>query len=192
MDQTHFGAHELLECHEVLSDAINGINQFQLYLSHCQDIQLKNIIQNQISFMTNEYNSIVQALHHKANMQSLPTVHTRHRFDPTYGLAANLSFQPNYPMNQMNDRDVASSMLRYSKSSALVRMHAALECSDAPLRDIIAQGAKNCADQAYETWSYLNEKGYYRVPMFDQETVQTLLNSYQQTSDSNSNRLNDL
>ena len=36
----NLGAHEVMELHEVLCDAINGINQFELYRPHIQDQQL--------------------------------------------------------------------------------------------------------------------------------------------------------
>lgn len=56
-----YGAHEIMELHEVLTDIIDGINQFQLYRSHAEDSQLRSILDNQVQFMMNEYNEIVQA-----------------------------------------------------------------------------------------------------------------------------------
>ena len=54
MNQVNIGAHEIMDCHEVLCSTINGINLFQLYQPYCQDQELKNILQNQLSFMTND------------------------------------------------------------------------------------------------------------------------------------------
>ncbi|MFT4412467.1 spore coat protein [Fredinandcohnia humi] len=173
------GAHELMEIHEVLCDTIDGINQFQLYQPHCQDPQLQNILQNQLNFMTNEYNSMVNMVSGKANGANLGTMRPKTSFSPTYGLNNPAPNQPNTSMNQMDDRDVASGMLGCAKSSAVLRMHAALECADPQIRIAMVQGARNCADQAYEIWQYMNTKGYYQVPTLKDDTAQTFSGMYQ-------------
>lgn len=182
MNQESIGAGETLQYHEVLCNTINGINQFQLYQPYCQDPELKNILQNQLTFMTSEYNAMVQALQNKGNVSSIPPVDVNKQFAPSYGMSPSSPEQPNNSLNQMNDRDVASGMRDYSKASAIMRTYAALECSDPQLRDMMSQGAKNCIDQAYETWVYMNKNGYYRIPIFDQTTMNTLLSTYQTTN----------
>jgi spore coat protein CotF len=185
MNQVNIGAHEIMDCHEVLCNTINGINLFQLYQPYCQDQELKNILQNQLSFMTNEYNSLVNALQHKVNINRLPNVkmNMNMNFSPSYGIGSNpVPEAPNASINQMNDRDISSGMLGCHKTGAVQKMHAALECTDSQIREMMIQSAKNCADQAYEIWSYMNNKGYYHVPTFDQTTTQTMINSYQPSS----------
>lgn len=180
MNQVNIGAHEIMECHEVLSCMINGINQFQLLQPHCQDQNLKNILQNQLSFMTNEYTTFVNALQQKANQNQLQSVQTTFKTTPMYGIKMNsVPEAPNASVNQLNDRDVASLMLGTHKSGAVVKMHASLELTDSQLREMMIQSAKNCADQAYETWMYMNQNGYYQVPTFDQATTNAMINSYQ-------------
>ncbi|WP_442598967.1 spore coat protein [Neobacillus sp. D3-1R] len=182
MNQGTIGAGETLQYHEVLCSSINAINQFQLYQPYCQDPELKNILQNQLNFMVSEYNAMVQALNSKGNSTSLPPANLNKAFTPSYGMTPSSPEQPNNSMNQMNDRDVASGMRDCSKASAIMRTYAALECSDPQLRNMMAQGARNCIDQAYETWTYMNKNGYYRVPVFDQATMNTLLSTYQSTN----------
>ncbi|UGB29017.1 spore coat protein [Metabacillus sp. B2-18] len=179
-NSVNIGAHELMECHEILSCMVNAINQFQLLQPHCQDQYLQNILQNQLSFMTNEYNAVVNALQQKANVGSLPSVKSNIGATPTYGMNRNsVPESPNASINQLNDKDISSAMLGTHKASAVSKMHAALEFTDSKLREIMIQGSKNCADQAYETWNYMNQRGYYQVPTFDQTTTKALLNSYQ-------------
>lgn len=175
---TTIGAHELMEIHEVLSDTIDGINQFQLYQPHCKDPELQNILQNQINFMTNEYNSMVQMLRNKSQ-QNIGTYRTAKSVNPAYGMSGSTPETPNSSIDQMNDHDVASGMLGCAKASATLRMHAALECSDREFRNMLVQGAKNCAEQAYEIWQYMNQKGFYPVPTFQQNTAQAIMNQYQ-------------
>lgn len=191
MMNQQLGAHELIELHEVLCDTIDGINQFQLYQPHCQDQQLQNILQNQINFMTNEYNSMVRMLSSKTNAGNIGSIRPANtNFSPTYGLRNPSPNQPNTSMNQMDDRDVASGMLGCHKASATMRMHAALECADPEIRSTIIQGAKNCADQAYEVWQYMNSKGYYQVPTLKDMTAQTFSNMYQPATSMNMNQMN--
>ncbi|WP_458412842.1 spore coat protein [Schinkia sp. CFF1] len=192
--QPQLGAHELMEIHEVLCNAIDGINQFQLYQPHCQDSQLQNILQNQVSFMINEYNQLVSLLSNKTNVGNMGAVRTsmntnmrtNTNFSPTYGLRNPSPNQPNTSMQQMDDRDVASGMLGCHKASATMKMHAALECADPQIRSTFIQGAKNCADQAYEVWQYMNSKGYYQVPTLKEMTTQTYSSVYQPATGMNS------
>ena len=60
-------------------------------------------------------------------------------------------------------------------------MISSLECADLHIRESLLQGAKNCADQAYEIFQYMNVRGYYQVPKL---TVQDeLLSRYQEAPD---------
>ena len=68
----HLGAHETMEVHEVLTSAINGINHFQLYRSFVKDQQLMQILDNQLQFMMDEYNQMVQTLSQQGNSNAVP------------------------------------------------------------------------------------------------------------------------
>ncbi|AOQ24984.1 hypothetical protein MTAT_02070 [Moorella thermoacetica] len=172
-----YGAHEVMEVHEVLSDTIDGINQFQLYRPHTRDQQLRGILDKQIQFMTQEYNNMVQTINQRGMGQAVPYRPVR-TASPVYGLDNPGTLTPNSSLNEMDDRDVASGMLGCHKSSATMRMIAALECADPELRRIIQQGAINCAEQAYEVWHYMNQKGYYQVPTMQEMTTSTMMNTY--------------
>ncbi|WP_018130947.1 spore coat protein [Effusibacillus pohliae] len=173
----NLGAHEVMELHEVLTDAIDGINQFQLYRPHVQDPQLRQILDKQIQFMTQEYNSIVQALQQQGAGQAVP-YRTPRQANVQYGLQNPATVTPNASANQMDDRDVASGMLGCHKASACTRMVAALEFANPQLRRMVQQSAVNCAEQAYEVWQYMNQKGYYQVPTMQQTTTNTMLHTY--------------
>ena len=104
---------------------------------------------------------------------------------PAYGLKNPAPQSPNASMNQLDDRDVSSSMLSCHKTSAAKKMMAALECANPQLRRMMQQGAINCAEQAYEVWQFMNQKGYYQVPTMKEETTNTVLNSYQTAANVN-------
>ncbi len=180
----HLGAHETMEVHEVLTSAINGINHFQLYRSFVKDQQLMQILDNQTQFMMDEYNQMVQTLSQQGNNNAVP-YNSIVNGAPTYGLKNPAPQSPNASMNQLDDRDVSSSMLSCHKTSAAKKMMAALECANPQLRRMMQQGAVNCAEQAYEVWQFMNQKGYYQVPTMKEETTNTVLNSYQTAANVN-------
>lgn len=186
-----FGAHEVLEIHEVLTDAIDGINQFQLYRPHVQDQELMGILDRQLSFMHQEYNGMVNLLNQRGMQQAVPYRAPKNSA-PKYGLHNPTPETPNRSMNEMDDRDVASGMLGCSKSSASMKMMGSLECADPELRKVLVQGSINCNEMAYETWSYMNQKGYYQVPTMKDVTTQNVLNTYQPaaTQYTNTNNVN--
>jgi spore coat protein CotF len=176
-----YGAHEMMEVHEVLTDTINGINQFQLYTPHVTDPKLRTILDRQVQFMTQGYNSLLQVVNQNGMNQGQP-YRAPLNGTPVYGLHNPTPESPNTSMNQMNDRDVASGMLGCHKSSAVMCMVAAQECADPGLRRMIQQSAINCSEQGYEVWQYMNQNGYYQVPTMKETTTNTVMNSYTATS----------
>lgn len=174
----HYGAHEVMELHEVLSDSIDGINQFQLYRPYVQDAQLRSILDHQIRFLTEEYNNMVQAFGQRGRKEAIPYRVPSQISEPRYGLDNPSAQTPNTSGKQMDDRDVASGMLGCHKASSLLRMSASLECADPHLRRMMQQGAVNCSEQAYEVWQYMNQHGYYQVPTMKELTTNTTINAY--------------
>lgn len=173
----HLGAHEVMEIHEVLTDTIDGINQFQLYRPFIRDQQLGMILDRQLQFMNQEYNNMVQAVSQRGMNQGT-AYRVPKQITPVYGLNNPAPQSPNFRPDQMDDRDVASGMLGCHKASASMKMTAALECADPALRRMVQQGAINCAEQAYEVWQYMNQKGYYQVPTMKEMTTNTVINTY--------------
>jgi spore coat protein CotF len=173
----NYGAHEVMEIHEVLTDTIDGINQFQLYRPHVKDQQLLSILDKQLQFMTQEYNNMVNAVSNRGMSSAVP-YRTTKNVVPKYGLNNPAPQSPNMNVNEMDDRDVASGMAGCHKASAVQRMMASLECADPEIRRMMQQGAINCAEQAYEVWTYMNQRGYYQVPTMKDITTTTVMNTY--------------
>ncbi|MFC5650947.1 spore coat protein [Paenibacillus solisilvae] len=180
----HLGAHETMEVHEILTCAIDGINQFQLYRPFVKDQELLQMLDHQLQFMMNEYNGMVQTINMQGQGQAVP-YRSPKNLQPTYGLDHPAAQSPNLSMNQMDDRDVASGMLGSHKASATMKMIAALECANPQLRHLMQQGAVNCSEQAYEVWQYMNQKGFYQVPTMKEQTTNTVLNTYQTAGNMN-------
>ena len=178
-----FGAHETMEMHEVLNETVNCINTFQLFQQHVTDPGLRQILDRQLDFLSNEYNSMVNTLHTHGRGQAVP-YRAQKGGTPKYGLRQPAPEAPNASYQQFDDRDIASCMLSSAKCGAAMRMHAALECADPMLRSMLLQAAQNSAEMAYETWNFMNQKGYYQVPTMLQQTTQTMVNVYQPGNES--------
>lgn len=176
-----YGAHEVMELHEVLTDAIDGINRFQLYRPHVTDNELLSILDHQVQFMTQNYNNMVQAANQTGLGQATPYRAPKSP-QPKYGLHNPQPQSPNDSVNAMDDQDVSSGMLGCHKASAFVRMMGALECANPELRRMMQQAAVNCSEQAYEVWQYMNEKGYYQVPTMKEMTTDTMMSTYSTTT----------
>ncbi|GAB6181921.1 spore coat protein [Desulfotomaculum defluvii] len=176
-----YGAHEVMELHEVLTDVIDGINQFELYRPHVTDQNLSLIMDRQINFMTQEYNDMVQALTQKGMTQARQ-YNAPITSQPVYGLDNPKTQSPNTSYKRLDNRDVASGMLGCLKSSAILKSMASLECADLNLRRMVQQGSINCSEMAYEIWQYMNQNGYYQVPTMKQMTTDTMISTYTPTN----------
>jgi len=177
----HLGAHEVMELHEVLNAAIDGINQLQMLMPLIRDNQLKSICANQLRFMNDEYNAMVRMLNQQGAGNATPYRSPRNQA-PVYGLDNPAQQSPNMRPDQIDDRDIASMMLSLHKAGAAQKMHAALECADPAIRRFVQQSAVNCAEQAYEVWQFMNQVGFYQVPTMKEITTNTMLQTYQQAS----------
>lgn len=173
-----YGAHEIMEIHEVLNTAMDAIHNLQLYRPHVKDPQLAQILDHQLQFMMNAYNNMVQMVQMNGAGHAVP-YRAPKAFTPVYGLDNPAPQSPNTSPDQMDDRDVASGMLGIHKAGALRQMQGALETANPNLRYALQQGAVNCAEQAYEVWQYMNRKGYYQVPTMKEMTTNTMIGSYQ-------------
>lgn len=173
-----FGAHEMMEVHEVLTDHIDGINQFELYRPHVKDQELMSILDKQVQHMSTSYDNMVGYLQNQGMTAAVP-YRMKKNFQPKYGLRQPSPQQPNTGMHEMDDRDVASGMMGCAKASAILCTNAALECADPNLRSMMVNCSVSSVNQAYEVFQYMNRKGMYQVPTMQQNTTNTMMNTYQ-------------
>lgn len=175
----HFGAHETMEAHEVLTSAVDTLNVFNFLRREITDPQLSQIMDRQINFMEKEYNDMVSYVSQHRGVT--PDIyHSRRNASVNYGLRKPSPVAPHGESRQLKDRDAASIMLGMLKCSASKKMMAALECADSQLRRMMIQGANSCAEQAYEIFTFMNQRGMYQVPTMQRSTQENFMNMYQQ------------
>ncbi len=173
-----FGAHEIMEIHEVLTSTIDSLNTFNLLRRQVTDQELGQIVDRQINFMDKEYNDMVTFVAQQRGVTP-DLYHSRRTASVNYGLRQPSPVAPHEGRN-ITDRDAASIMLGMLKCGASRKMMATLECADPQLRRIMMQGANSCAEQAYELFNFMNQRGMYQVPTMQQQTQQNFMNMYQQ------------
>jgi spore coat protein CotF len=171
------GAHETMQAHEILTTAINTMNTFHLIKGQIKDQQLSQIMDRQLNFMEKEYNDLLSYVTQTRGIN--PEVYQAQRSASiNYGLRQPGQVAP-ATQAQLSDRDCASIMMGMHKCGAVCKMNAALECADPQLRRIIMQGANSCAEQAYELFTFMNQRGMYQVPTMQQQTQDNFMNIYQ-------------
>jgi spore coat protein CotF len=181
-----FGAHETMEAHEMLNEKINLINHFSIYLQHCQNQSLRQMIERHQQRALQQYDQLVGYTHNynaaNQGMQPLGMMNVHHE-QISYGLNNPPAMSP-WMSGQLPDHMIALAVLSCHKNSAKNHMAASLECADPKLRQMLIEGSLACAQQAYETFLFMNQNGLYQVPTMQDHTAKTYLHSYQQNQQS--------
>ncbi|WP_207710035.1 spore coat protein [Roseburia sp. 1XD42-34] len=176
---TNHGGHELFDAHEVIAGIINMLDQYQMYNQHIQDPELKDILQRQTAFVTQAYNTIVQAFQ-TGQDPNVPTQQYEMQQDNNvvYGIQPGQPKKPNASMNDISDQGLSAYMLGNTKSLSSLLAMTALEITNPVLRRVIADTIPNFIEMSYEIFLYQNKNGYYQVPQLAQQDMQQMLNSY--------------
>lgn len=178
MQNDSYGAHEVIELHEVLDTTINAINTLQLIFPYAKEHELRQMMTTHLQFITGEYNNMVNVAHGLGTGTSVPYRPLSHLpqmssyTTPVYNM-------PNAHPNQIDDHDVAGAMLCAHKAGAKLKMSAALEAANPQIRNMLLQGSVNCANQAYDVWGYMQRRGYYPLATLQDTTSAQLLRGYQ-------------
>ncbi|MGG3283868.1 spore coat protein [Paenibacillus solani] len=177
--QLNHGGHEMFDVHEVLSGAINTIDTYTMLSGHVQDPELRDILQRQKQFMTEEYNITLECF--KSGMDpSQPTKSYKMKQgnDFVYGVKPSQPKKPMQSAAELTDECISLSMLNAVKSGATMKTNAAMESTNPVVRRVLADSLPNCIEMAYEISLYQNKHGYYQVPQLSQQDMQHIQNSY--------------
>ncbi len=173
------GGHEMFDSHEVLSSIIGMLDQYLIYDQFVKDQELRTILYRQHSFITDLYNTIVEAF----STGQKPTHSTRvykmqQNNDTMYGLSPGQPKKPFTSANQVNDESVSGYMLGLAKSTSSLLAMTALEMTNPVLRRVIADSVPNFIEMSYEIFLYQNKHHYYQVPQLAQQDMSQMLQSY--------------
>jgi spore coat protein CotF len=178
-----YGAHEFLETQEALRSKAAHIELYGVMEEMAQDQQLKSILRNQQNRMMQSYQQGINLLQGKGvQVQSIPQPRFNVNQQPTVGIQNQMTQQivPNMHPSRLSDQTIGTVCMNQHKMGAAVAMIWASECADPQLRTYHVTCANSCQEMAYELWQYLNAKGYYQVPVFPQQTMAAMAQSFQQ------------
>ncbi|MEC2074874.1 spore coat protein [Metabacillus fastidiosus] len=177
--QLNHGGHEFFDLSEVLSSAISAMNQYTLVKDHIKDQELRNILDRQLAFMQQEYNTTLESFKTGSKPSvSTKTYNMKEDNDFIYGLKPSQPKKPVQSASELGDQCISYLMLNTVKSAAPMKAKAALECTNPVVRRVLADSVPNCIEMAYEISLYQNKHHYYQVPQLKQEDMQQLLNSF--------------
>jgi spore coat protein CotF len=176
-----FGAHEVMEASEILTEKMNLINHLALYEQEAQDEQLRSMIRRHMDTAISAYDQMVAYTHDFSARHGMSQPYPQPDADLErlkYGLR---NPQPIAPQRtgRFNDMMIQSAMLILHKASAISHTQRGMEMTDPNVRQMCLNGAITCYNQAYETFLLMNQQGSYQVPTIHDHTAKTVLHAYQ-------------
>lgn len=175
-----FAAHEFLETQEALRSKHAHIEMHGLFAEMAQDPQLKEILTRHQRAIISAYQQGVNLLQGKGvNVAFQPIQQIRAGQMPMVGLQTPQMPTPNPHPSRLSDMTISTLMLNLHKSGAAIGMLWAAECVDPDIRQYHVNGANACQQMAYETWQYMNVRGYYQAPQLADHTMNTMIQSFQ-------------
>jgi len=172
-------AHELLDTHALLSGIVNTLNEFLLFEQYIQDPELKNILQRQRQFITDQYNIMVESV--KTGQEpSRPTGTYQMQIsnEVQYGLTPSQPATPGQDLSRLDDKCISGLMMTCMKNLSGMMTTAASECTNPVVRRVLQDSIPNWLEMAYELFLYQNHKGYYQVPQFTDRDMQILQTAF--------------
>jgi len=175
-----FGAHEVMEVSEILSEKLNMINHMALYEQEAQDEQLRSTIRRQMDAAIAAYDQMVAYTHDYSARQGMQPPYPQPNSSlerVKYGLR---NPQPMAPQRtgRFDDNMISIALLTVHKASATFHIQRGLEVTDPSLRTMFLNGAITCYNQAYEIFLLMNQQGTYQVPTIHDHTAKTMLHSF--------------
>lgn len=187
--QGTFGAHEIIGMNEALMAKAANCEMLHMLSQRNYDQDLSSMLERQahesyhhylrgVSLLQGQQSQTLnqdqmgtaQSMQHV--LQQQPKIGLRHPFMPA----------PNMQSDDLSERTVGTIVLNMHKFGTVSWVQYALECTHPEFRSYLMEGAMMCDKMAYETWSYLNQKGYYQVAQLADRTMQTMMNSFQTDS----------
>ncbi|RAI91141.1 spore coat protein CotF [Paenibacillus pabuli] len=177
--QMNHGGHEMFDMHEILSGAINVLDQYMIFRTFVQDNELLGILDRQYNFMLSQYNLTAECFStgHKPQ-QETATYMIPNIVPPVYGLKPSAPKKPNQSLSDVKDAGISGHMLGLIKSHASLLAMSAPEITNGAVRRVIASQVQQFIEMAYEIFMYQNQHAYYQVPQLNANDTTQMLQAY--------------
>ncbi|MBO8128061.1 MAG: spore coat protein [Peptococcaceae bacterium] len=172
------GMHEMVDMQEMLSAKINAIDHHALYIAQCRDPQLRSILERHQSKMTQDYEAALNFLQGRGANVAPYRQRQVGGEGVRYGMQNAPAMQPHPEHGRLSDQAIAQGALNLHKCGAVSSTRAALEAADPELRSMLSNGILSCINMAYELFQFMNQKGWYAVPLMDQNMMNRVAHSF--------------
>ncbi|MET3696481.1 spore coat protein CotF [Bacillus oleivorans] len=184
--QQNHGGHEIFDAHEVLSCLVGTLDQYMLFRQYVKDPELTDILNRQYTFMTDQYNRLVETLStgQKPSKQAT-TYMMKQNHDVIYGLKQAQPKKPIQSASEINDAWVSGQMMAAVKAICSGVTMAALESTNPVLRRVLSDSLPNYIELGYELFLYQNKHQYYQVPQLSMEDTNYMIHAYAPSTNQN-------
>ncbi|MFC9709801.1 spore coat protein [Paenibacillus sp. NPDC056933] len=173
------GGHEMFDMHEVLSCAINVLDQYMIFRTFVQDTELLDILDRQYNFMLSQYNLTAECFSTGQKPgQETGTYMIPDMVPPIYGLKPAAPKKPNQSLADVKDAGISGHMLGLIKTHASLLAMSAPEITNPTVRRVVAAQVQHFVEMAYEIFMYQNKNAYYQVPQLNANDTQQMLKAY--------------
>lgn len=181
------GTQELMEMNEALNESVCMIEHYAIYLNHCQDPELRRILERQQRHMIDSYNAKVNLSQSRGiditgisrSAMGTRTAGTTMEGRVEHGMQHVPPAVTSPGAASLNDRAIATGAIVFHKCGAIRSTNAAFVCTDQQLRNFLATSAKSCVEMAFEMFQYMNQKGWYPASMMQQPAMTQTQQTYQ-------------
>ncbi len=176
------GTHELHDLNELTMSCVNSITTMGYMLQHVQDPEFKQILERHFPMHVRDYNMKVEFINQaQGATKELPLLkEDQHIGDAALsGITPAPPIQPRTLVDDMNDREMATSYLLTLKRAGREYAWAAMEMTNPEVRSFCQTAFMMSCAHAYDMWQYMAQKGYYPVEMADPSSIGKIGSMYQ-------------
>lgn len=175
-------AHELNDLNELTMSCVNSITNMGYMLNHVMDTEFKQILERHFPLHVRDYNMKVEFLNQMDGaLKELPLLKEEGKLNDytTSSMSTYPPMQPRTMVENMNDREMATSYLLTLKRSGREYAWAAMEMANPEIRSFCQTAFMMSCSHAYDVWQYMVQKGYYPLEPADTAMVGKIGSMYQ-------------
>lgn len=173
-------AHEAHDLHELTLGCVNSITSMALFLNQVKDPELKSLIQKHFPYHIKDYNTKVEYLSRTDGAKTgLPVPEITYIIQNYTESQTNAQpVKPRTDLQQLDDREIATSYLLTLKRAGREYAWAAMEASNPEIRVFLEDAFRMSSRHAYDIWQWMVKKGYYPLEAAPANTLGTLASMY--------------
>ncbi|WP_458413109.1 spore coat protein [Schinkia sp. CFF1] len=202
-------AHELNDLNELTMSCVNSITNMAYMLQHVQDPEFKSILEKHFPYHIRDYNMKVEFLNQTSGAKRELSLLKEEGLLNDFTMSPVMQYPPMQPrtmVDNMNDREMATSYLLTLKRAGREYAYSAMEAANPELRSFFQTCFTMSCTHAYDMWQYMVKNGYYPLEPADpnmitkigamyqvvpenQEQIQQYIHQYQTPSHGSSEQL---